>query len=231
VRQDLSPDGDAYAAGRDLHINNYYPGGARGAGQVAGLPDGVAGRLLADVTDAFALEVHRPVEVGEVMPGLDLLPAYVPRGHDRVLGDVARAAAGGLSGLAVLVGGSSTGKTRACWEALDLPRKEERSWRLWHPIDPGHAEAALRELPLVGPRTVIWLNEAQFYLGQEGGEQVAAGLRTLLGDPARAPVLVLATLWPEHWRDLAARPSRVRLTGITRPVSCWPGTTSRCPLP
>ncbi|WP_406739553.1 hypothetical protein [Streptomyces sp. NBC_00853] len=50
------------------------------------------------------------------------------------------------------------------------------------------------------------MNEAQHYLGPDPlGEQVAAGLRSLLHDPARAPVLVLATLWPEHWDSLTTR--------------------------
>jgi hypothetical protein len=60
----------------------------------------------------------------------------------------------------------------------------------------------------LGPRTVVWLNEAQFYLDvPDGGlgERVAAGLRELLRDPARAPVLVLATLWPQYWDTLTAR--------------------------
>ena len=39
------------------------------------------------------------------------------------------------------------------------------------------------------------------------GERVAAGLRELLRDPARAPVLVLATLWPRFWDILTARPA------------------------
>ena len=120
-----------------------------------------------------------------------------------------RAAAGGRSGVAVLVGGSSTGKTRACWEALGLLRDEPGPWRLWHPIDPSRPDAALAELPRIGPRTVVWLNEAQFYLDvPDGGlgERVAAGLRELLRDPGRAPVLVLATLWPRFWDALTARP-------------------------
>jgi hypothetical protein len=85
-------------------------------------------------------------------------------------------------------------------------------WRLWHPIDPSRPEAALCELPSIGPRTVVWLNEAQFYLDSPAGglgERVAAGLRELLRDPARAPVLILATLWPEFWDRLTARPSAV----------------------
>jgi hypothetical protein len=57
---------------------------------------------------------------------------------------------------------------------------------------------------------VVWLNEAQFYLDVadgELGEQVAAGLRELLRDPARTPVLVLATLWPQFWDGLTGRPA------------------------
>ena len=184
------------------------PGGLRArAGPAA------AGWLLAEVTDPFALEVHRPVQPENPQPGLPELPAYVPREHDQLLAQVVRAAAGGRSGIAVLVGGSSVGKTRACWEALGLLRAEPGPWRLWHPIDPTCPDAALREVPRVGPRTVVWLNEAQFYLDvADGGlgERVAAGLREVLRDPARAPVLVLGTLWPQYWDILTARPTAAR---------------------
>jgi len=167
-----------------------------------------AGIPLNEVTDPFALEVHRSVE-HESASGLPLLPGYVTRLHDEILSHVVRMAADGSSGIAVLVGGSSTGKTRACWEALHVLR-QARGWRLWHPIDPGRPSAALRELPAVGPHTVIWLNEAQEYVTGEDGERVAAGLRELLGDPARAPVLVLATLWPSHWEQLSRRDAEAR---------------------
>jgi uncharacterized protein YidB (DUF937 family) len=167
-----------------------------------------AGRLLAEVTDPFALEVHRPVQPDTPQPNLPVLPVYVPREHDTDLERVVMAALQGTSSMTVLVGGSSTGKTRACWEALQLLRDRKPGWRLWHPIDPSRPEAALRDLPSIGPRTVVWLNEAQFYLDVAAGglgERVAAGLRELLRDPARAPVLVLATLWPEFWGRLTAR--------------------------
>ena len=170
----------------------------------------LAGWPLAEVRDPFALEVHRPVQPEDPPPGLPALPAYVPREHDTELGSVVEAAAEGSSGIAVLVGGSSTGKTRACWEALQLLRDQPGQWRLWHPIDPSRPDAALRELPAVGPRTVVWLNEAQHYLltpASQLGERVAAGLRELLRDPARAPVVVLATLWPRYWDDLTADPA------------------------
>ncbi len=123
-----------------------------GAGATGGRP---TGRLLAEVTDPFDLEVHQPLHEVDLPPGLPLLPVYVPREHDRQLAGAVRAAAEGTSGIAVLVGGSSTGKTRACWEALGLLRDRPEQWRLWHPIHPSHVEAALHQLPSIGPRTVV----------------------------------------------------------------------------
>ena len=167
------------------------------------------GRLLEEMTDPFDLEVHRPVQLEDPQPELPVLPVYMPREHDAALAEVVTAAAAGASGIAVLVGGSSTGKTRACWQALDLLRGREPGWRLWHPIDPSRPAAALAQLPGIGPRTVVWLNEAQFYLGPADGtgEQVAAGLRKLLRERVRGPVLVLATVWPQFWDELTVRPS------------------------
>ncbi len=177
-----------------------------------------AGWPLNEMTDPFALEVDRPVQPEHPPREMPALPTYAPREHDTELGSVVRAAADGSSGIAVLVGGSSAGKTRACWKALQLLRDRPEPWRLWHPIDPSRPDAVLHELVAVRPRTVVWLNEAQFYLDVPGnslGEQVAAGLRELLRDPARRPVLVLATLWPSFWDELTARPDR-GLIGMLR---------------
>ena len=99
--------------------------------------------------------------------------------------------------MVVLVGSSSTGKTRACWEAVQP--LADQGWRLWHPFDPTRAEAALADLVRVEPFTVVWLNEAQHYLGaMESGERIAAALHSLLTEHERQPVLILATLWPEY---------------------------------
>jgi hypothetical protein len=169
---------------------------------------GSVGWPLAAVRDPFALEVHRPVEPDVWQHGLSALPAYLPREHDAALAEVVAAAAAGISGIAVLVGGSSTGKTRACWQALELLRGQQPSWRLWHPIDPSRPQAALDELPGIEPQTVVWLNDAQYYLSPSDGvgERVSAGLRELLRSPDRGPVLVLATLWPQFWDQLTTRP-------------------------
>ncbi|WP_018654324.1 transcriptional regulator [Actinomadura flavalba] len=145
------------------------------------------------------LEVHPAGAVTEA------LPSYVARAHDAVLAEAVRDVASGRSRMLVLVGTSSTGKTRACWEAVQP--LADRGWRLWHPFDPTRAEAALDELHRVAPHTVVWLNEAQHYLGDPAtGERVAAALHTLLTDADRAPVLILGTLWPEYADRYTAPP-------------------------
>jgi hypothetical protein len=106
----------------------------------AAAPDGgvtVAGRPLEEVTDPFDLEVHRPVQASDAPPGLPVLPPYVPREHDEVLGQMVRAAADGRSGIVVLVGGSSTGKTRACWEAVASLRDQDPAVAAVAPDPPG----------------------------------------------------------------------------------------------
>ncbi|MEU7617236.1 hypothetical protein AB0B27_14245 [Micromonospora rifamycinica] len=165
------------------------------------------GRPVAEC-DPLALEVHPAIEVGGGEAGE--LPGYVSRAHDVRLREVADGlTADGRSRLAVLVGGSSTGKTRACWELVRyLDRREPGRWQVWHPYDPTRPGAALADLDRVGPDTVVWLNEAQHYLmpaDAETAERVAARLRSLLHDQVRAPVLVLATLWPEYWHTLTTR--------------------------
>ncbi|WP_214105564.1 helix-turn-helix domain-containing protein [Acrocarpospora catenulata] len=180
-------------------------------------PDNRPGRPLEEMTDPFALEVHKPIQLDIPGPSaLPVLPPYVPRAHDRQLGEVVGRTLTGQSGMAVLVGGSSTGKTRACWEAL-TPLRAAGGWRLWHPFDPTRPEAALAQLAEVGGKTVVWLNETQRYLDTPGdtGERVATALRTMLADSFRAPVLVLGTIWPDHWdvltRDGNDRHAEARL--------------------
>ncbi len=155
--------------------------------------------------EPHALEVH-PAGPGNDVPGKQGLSGYVERAHDRVLAEVVRHVAAGRSRMVVLVGSSSTGKTRACWEAVQP--LADAGWRLWHPFDPTRAAAALGDLHRVAPRTVVWLNEAQHYLGdREAGERIAAALHSLLTTAERAPMLVLGTLWPEYAARYTALPS------------------------
>lgn len=160
--------------------------------------------------DPHDLEVH-PAGPGQTAPDSDAsaaraLPKYVPREHDRVLAAAVRDVTAGRSRIVVLVGDSSTGKTRACWEAVQP--LADLGWQLWHPFDPTRAEAALEDLQRVGPRTVVWLNEAQHYLGDRTtGERIAAAVHHLLVGPKHAPILVLGTLWPEYAAQYTAMSS------------------------
>ncbi|MFD0377320.1 helix-turn-helix domain-containing protein [Streptomyces sp. NPDC127112] len=197
-------------------------------GVSASTADGDVGKPIAS-WDPHDLEVHPAGVTGGAgsLPGTGrVLSGYVSRAHDRVLADAVTEVQEGRSRMLVLVGSSSTGKTRACWEAVQP--LAVRGWRLWHPYDPTRAEAALADLEHFGPRTVVWLNEAQHYLdGPPAGERIAAALHTLLTRPARGPVLILGTLWPEYARRYIALPrpgapdphSRVRELLAGRTVS------------
>ncbi|MDQ0956540.1 TPR repeat protein/transcriptional regulator with XRE-family HTH domain [Streptomyces sp. B4I13] len=175
------------------------------ADEADGSDDGrpVPGRRI-DLWEPHDLEIHPAGWAGQSQR--QALPRYVERAHDRVLTTAVRSAGQGVSAMVVLVGSSSTGKTRACWEAVQpLARKQ---WRLWHPFDPTRAESALEDLHRVEPRTVVWLNESQHYLGSPPlGEQIAAAIHSLLTEPARGPVLVLGTLWPEYERQYTTLPA------------------------
>jgi tetratricopeptide (TPR) repeat protein len=164
------------------------------------------GRPITELT-ARELEVHRAI--GE--------PPYVVRPHDHRLREVvAEVLESGASAVRVMVSESTSGKTRACHEVLHWSPAGKRSlagagWRIWPAVNPLGARQFLAELPQVGPHTVVWLNEAQRYLLEppaEVREGIATGLRELLADQARGPVLVLGTLWPGYWTTLTRQPGR-----------------------
>ncbi|WP_410673577.1 SEFIR domain-containing protein [Amycolatopsis sp. cmx-4-68] len=185
---------------RDHTLSSEGPGTEHGRDTGRDQP----GRPLREVTDPFDYEVHHTIDAS--VRDLPPLPPYIRRDHDRLLDVAVSRAADGLNQIAVLVGGSSTGKTRACWEALQRLRADGAEWRLWHPIAPTPAEAALAGLARIGPRTVVWLNDAGNYLADAAlGERVAATLRELLREARRGPVLVLVTMWTTDWEVLTGR--------------------------
>jgi hypothetical protein len=169
------------------------------------------GDLLDELPGPFSLGVHRAVGTGaETLPDL---PEYAPRAHDLQLREFVRGkVADHASLMIVLVGDSSTGKTRALWEAVhDLPT----GWRVWSPPSPSALNDGLLGRG-VGPRTVVWLNDAHNYLDsaltQLAGDN-AARLSALLSDPGIRPVLVLATLWPWNWQQLTSQSGAVAVSG------------------
>ncbi|WP_280470584.1 ATP-binding protein [Nocardia farcinica] len=173
------------------------------AGEDARLRPGVP---LGEVLDPFALEVHESITTPTTADVKDP-PFYVRRAHDDRLGEVVAQAAAGTSGIAVLLGDSSTGKTRALWEAL-APLRARGGWRLWVPSR-YRPEELSEQLGRVGPRTVVWLNETQRYfqfLSEPERGRLAETLHALLADGRRGPVLILGSLWHQHYATLCTDP-------------------------
>jgi tetratricopeptide (TPR) repeat protein len=198
---------DAYVAGGNIHLHVEVADGRTVGGVAEEQRPVLAGQPLEQVTDPFALGVHPVIDADAGIPGLAALPFYVRRAHDAIVEKTVRRAAAGASAIAVLVGSSSAGKTRTCWEAL-APLREAGGWRLWRPADAG---TALGELGQVTARTVIWLDETRGHhlstLDDGAGGALASALRELLHDPARSPVLALVTMWHSHWGQLTTEPS------------------------
>ncbi|MGW6412139.1 hypothetical protein ACWF95_33785 [Streptomyces vinaceus] len=150
------------------------------------------GRPVESYNDPLALEVHRPIQMNGAPSGI---PRYIERAHDI---ELRSALQGEGSKLLVLVGGSSTGKTRAAYEAA----RSMPGWLLHHPLYPNKPDALLETLnsTSLNPDTIIWLNELQEYLLPEGGEQAAAALRAFLDENAN--VKLVGTIWPRYWQQL-----------------------------
>jgi tetratricopeptide (TPR) repeat protein len=165
-----------------------------GGGSVHVAPGRDVQRCRVEVCDALSLGVHRAIEVA---PGpwhrpLNDLPEFVGRAHDRRL----RAAleAGAVSGqFIVLVGSSSTGKTRSAVEAV---RDRLPGWLLVHPRTPSSLTALIHD-DQIAPQTVLWLNESQIYLEAEDTNPAAVLLSGLL--TSVRPVVIIGTLWPDYW--------------------------------
>jgi hypothetical protein len=150
--------------------------------------------MTTDHIGTTRLGVHKVIGGGP-------LPPYVLRPHDEVLAAVLDPGVP-ASRLVVVRGGSSTGKTRAAWEAV---RGQLADWQLDYPQDP----AALKEWLDAGipPRTVLWLGELRQYTGADGGAHVLGLLADLLDGEGR---LLITTMWPEQWDAYqdAARPDQ-----------------------
>lgn len=167
------------------------------------------GQPLAQITNPYNMEIHPTIQTSRDAEGSSRLTMYAVRSHDYKLRRVVSAAKT-QSDVVALVGDSSTGKTRACWEAIcTLPP----TWHIWHPVSPSCPEALWEAISgnLIGPRTVLWLNELSRYLDtpeHQFGEKIAASLRDLLRSPEHSPVLVIGTLWRNQWDALTRYPSK-----------------------
>ncbi|MEW1926025.1 hypothetical protein [Streptomyces sp. NPDC088360] len=152
---------------------------------------------LSDLT-AEQLEVH---EAPLPRPRRRTLPTLSPYLSRELDGELRRrlekALAGGSSALLVLTGESSTGKTRALYEAVRELAPDQPLLR------PATAQDLLSLLAdgAARPGTVLWLNEFQRILYDSEGEQVAAQLRLFL--ERHQGVAAVATLWQNpYWQEL-----------------------------
>ena len=170
------------------------------------------GRRVAQWTPV-ELGVHRVIDAGP-------MPTYVRRPHDELLRAVLDPAVP-ASRLVVVRGGSSTGKTRAAYEAV---AERLAGWRLDYPLN----AAVLKERLDAGipARTVLWLGELRQYADADGGAEMLGRLADLIAGEGR---LLITTVWPEQWSayTAAARP------GLTTEVADPAGTAGRLlePLP
>lgn len=165
-------------------------------------------RLIGDLKpgDALRFEVHPALDGNAKTASLPPLPPYIARPmsiDEQLRQEVAAARTGNR--MVLLIGGSSNGKTRACWEAV---RSTLPDWLIHHPLEPDRPTALLNALRsrALQPNTVLWLNEAQAYLLDKRSDEVASALQSLLTSEDRGPILILGTMWPKFSRILEAGP-------------------------
>ena len=158
------------------------------------------GRPVRDLTDPLALRVHPVIDVPNAPAEL---PIYLRRRHDDALSALLRTAMDHPV-MIVIVGESSTGKTRAAYEAVHnlLP-----DWNLHYPIAPSKPEALVDALggDRLTPKTVLWLDELREYFIPTGGERAAAHLHDFLQHSGA--FAVIATIWPDDWDLLTTDPT------------------------
>jgi uncharacterized protein YidB (DUF937 family) len=169
---------------------------ARLAGEVRTAPPRPDGGATVHRTHGCPIAQWNPVKLGvhQVIGG-GSMPMYIRRPHDELLWAVLDPAVP-ASRLVVVRGGSSTGKTRAAYEAV---AGQLADWQLDYPLN----VAALKERLDTGipARTVLWLGELRQYADAEGGAEVLGRLADLLTGEG---YLLITTVWLEHWNTYTA---------------------------
>ncbi|MCI4046133.1 hypothetical protein [Streptomyces sp. TRM75563] len=132
--------------------------------------------------DGLLAGVHR------ARPGQDgsLLPPYVPRDIDEELRALLTAAARD-GGLVLVTGDSTSGKTRAAFEAL---RASLPNHRVVQPADRSELPAVARAVTCSSEPCVVWLDDLERYLGPGSDSLTPALLRHF----AAGTTAVLATM-------------------------------------
>jgi hypothetical protein len=175
-----------------------------------------------------ALEVHNAADADGSEPGqIPELTTYLSRTHDRQLrGVLAKVLGGGPSRLVMLTGESSTGKTRALYEALvELAPHAP----LLHPTD-GRDLLAMLDAGRVRPGRVLWLNETQRFLYGAQGEESARRLRSTLS--ATTGITALGTLWnTPYWNEVTGPNNPGNVHEQAKALLIHPAVTVRLNVP
>ncbi|MFE2473185.1 SAV_2336 N-terminal domain-related protein [Streptomyces mirabilis] len=134
-------------------------------------------------TRPLSLGVHPSELAGDAA---DQIPTYVEREHDAPLRDIVHPGfRQERRTVVVLVGNEGSGKTRSAWEAV---RRLPDDWVLWAPPTVQDLE---KGMPLIRPRTVVWLDDLERF-----------GLADLTQyDGAQPPVMMVGTVLPQYWEN------------------------------
>ncbi|GGR64495.1 MULTISPECIES: tetratricopeptide repeat protein [Streptomyces] len=147
-------------------------------------------RSLAGEADPVLLGVRRTRE----SPGHDPLPPYVTRDADTAI-DRALAAAAETGGLVLVRGDSTSGKTRAAFEAMIRVLPDRRLLQPRRHSSFGPCVEAARTSARRGERCVVWLDDLEHYLGPAQLDEVALRQLALSG-----AVLIATMRLSEHHR-------------------------------
>jgi hypothetical protein len=156
--------------------------------------------LVRDLVDPVAIGVHPAAALGTSMR--DRCPPFVSREFTAHLGDVLR-----QEFFVLLVGESTAGKSRAAYE---LMRAELPDFRV---VQPSGRDSVLTAAGVAArtPRTVLWLDDLERFLGSSGLTGVA--VQEVLG--AGDPRYIVATMRSEEYAKFSGR-SVSGLEGIGR---------------
>ncbi len=134
--------------------------------------------------------------------GWEYLPTYVSRDVDVEVRSAIAAAKGGCCCFILLVGTSSAGKTRCAYEAVRVTLGE---WDIViPPRDPSEMPRLFEEAEQL-KRPIIWLDEIQKYLPQEGRPGLAKpDILRLLGRDS--PAVIIGTIWPDRFQSFTEPP-------------------------
>jgi hypothetical protein len=142
-------------------------------------------RPRVDMATPRELGIHGAIPAA---PGDDELPAYVKRDFDFLLRTQLASKLPERGNFVVMVGGSSTGKTRSLYEAVYELAPD------WWIVQPARASELLDWKNSPPRDTVFWLDELHHYLGDDP-PLTAECVRALV----RRGNLVVGTLWPDQY--------------------------------